>query len=69
MLGSLRKIWPWKVGDVLENDNTLPQIDNRFYIALGLLIIGFLLVLAIEGVARYFENHSKPASASKSTSK
>jgi len=65
MLGSLRKIWPWKVGDVLENDNTLPQIDNRFYLALGLLIIGFLLVLAIEGVARYFENRSKPASTSK----
>ena len=41
MVGSLRKIWPWKAGDLLENGNVLPRIDNRFYIALGLLVIGF----------------------------
>ena len=65
MIGSLRKIWPWKAGDVLENGNILPRIDERFYIALGLLVIGFLLVMAIEFAARYFEQRRKPVSASK----
>ena len=65
MVGSLRKIWPWKAGDLLENGNVLPRIDDRFYIALGLMIIGFLLVMAIEFAARYFENKREPAPASK----
>ena len=65
MVGSLRKIWPWKAGYLLENGNVLPRIDGRFYIALGLLVIGFLLVMAIEFAARYFEKRRGSASASK----
>ena len=55
MIGSLRKVWPWKIDGLLENGNTVPQIDGRFYIALGLLVVGFVLVMAIEVAARYFE--------------
>ena len=55
MVGSLRKIWPWKVGDVMENANTLPRLDGGFGLALGLLIFGFVLVVAIELAARYYE--------------
>lgn len=62
MIGSLRKVWPWKIGGVLENGNTVPQLDGRFYVALGLLIVGFLLVMAIELVARYFEKRQKAVS-------
>ncbi len=62
MVGSLRKIWPWKVGDAMQNANTLPQPDRNFYIALGWLVAGFVLVLAIELVARRFEKkHGAPA--------
>ena len=55
MVGSLRKIWPWKIGDVMQNANTLPQLDRNFCIALVWLILGFILVLAIELAARRFE--------------
>lgn len=57
MVGSLRKIWPWKAGDVLENGNVLPQVDGCFWIAVALAVTGFALVVAIELVARYFERH------------
>jgi len=55
MVGSLRKIWPWKAGDVLENGNVLPQVDGRFWVAVVLAVAGFALVVAIELAARYFE--------------
>ena len=55
MVGSLRKIWPWKVGDAMQNANTLPQLDRDFYLALAWLVAGFVLVMAIELVARRFE--------------
>ena len=63
MIGSLRKIWPWKIGDVLENGNTLPRIGRDFYFALGLIIIGFVLVVAIEVAARYLEKRQNGVSA------
>ena len=64
MVGSLRKIWPWKVGNAMQNANTLPQPDRDFYIALAWLVAGFVLVLVIELVARRFEK-KQGASSSK----
>ena len=60
MVGSLRKIWPWKVGDAIENANTLPRPDGDLVWALGLLLFGFALVVVIELVARHFEK-KRPA--------
>ena len=54
MVGSLRKIWPWKLGDV-NSGNILPRIDGNFWIAVALLVVGFVLVMAIEVLARHFE--------------
>ena len=63
MVGSLRKIWPWKVGDAMQNANTLPQLDRGFWIALGCLVAGFVLVLVIEFVARRFEKKPRGSSS------
>ena len=63
MVGSLRKIWPWKAGDVLDNGNVMPQLDRGFYLALGLMIVGFVLVVAIELAARCLEKRRGSASA------
>ena len=59
MVGSLRKIWPFKgvvSGDgevlVLREVNVLPELDGSFWLALGLCILGFLLVLALNRVAQ-----------------
>lgn len=62
MVGSLRKIWPWKVDDVMQNANTLPQLDRNFYLALAWLVAGLVLVLVIEFAARSFEK--KPCGSS-----
>ena len=60
MLGSLRKIWPFKVtletmvdrhGEVvpLVQENVLPNVGNAAtWIALGLAIVGFVLIMAID---------------------
>lgn len=59
MIGSLRKVWPWK--DVLETTidrhgdviplieaNTLPPVSIEIVYAVGLAVIGFAAVLLIE---------------------
>ncbi|WP_258105247.1 DUF368 domain-containing protein [Marinoscillum sp. MHG1-6] len=56
--GSLVIIWPWKITQymALESgkekatgyDWYFPEMDNNFLIALGLMVIGFLLVWGIE---------------------
>lgn len=52
MLGSLRKVWPWKFGDNIENHNILPgSIDAGFWHAVLLGVFGFILVLLIEYAA------------------
>ena len=61
MIGSLRKIWPWKFGDDYKGRNVLPQIDGHFWIAVALVVAGFALVIAIELAARYFEKRQKTA--------
>ena len=57
MLGSLRKVWPWKTGDVITNDNILPVINNSFWFALLLAAAGLILVLVIEYVARRMQTN------------
>jgi putative membrane protein len=60
MLGSLRKLWPWKetVETMLDSHgepipirqiNILPPaIDMKLFIAIGLMIIGIILVILID---------------------
>ncbi len=59
MAGSLRRIWPFKEvvpgqGEepVLREVNVLPELDGSFWLALGLCILGFLLVLALNRLAQ-----------------
>ena len=59
MAGSLRKIWPFKTvvpgqggAPVLRELNVLPTVDGAFWLALGLCVLGFLLVLALNRTAR-----------------
>ena len=48
MIGSLRKVWPFKVGDV----NVLPSdISWRTWLTIGLVLVGFALVLILEKIA------------------
>ena len=63
MIGSLRKVWPWKEtletmtnrhGEVIPiaERNTLPPLDGPFALALLLALIGFGIVLLVERMAR-----------------
>ena len=59
MAGSLRRIWPFKEvvpgqGEepVLREVNVLPELDGAFWIALGLCVLGFLLVLGLNRIAQ-----------------
>ena len=51
MLGSLRAVWPWQDE---ATRNLAPEINLSFWLAVGLILIGFELVLWLEkiGVAR-----------------
>ncbi len=59
MLGSLRKIWPWKETidsivirgktHILSTQNIIPpQIDGEFYLALTLSLLGFAFVIVLQ---------------------
>ena len=59
MIGSLRKIWPWKsvvadlAGDAVVTVNRLPQgFDLELWTAVGLALMGSLMVLALQRLAR-----------------
>jgi len=63
MLGSLRKIWPWKENILKLSHgnhealgtykNILPEhLDMRTLWAIGLMVIGCMVVLLIDGIAR-----------------
>ncbi len=66
MLGSLRKLWPWKETTEWMIDrhgesipkiqiNTLPPaIDTEFFIAIGLMLLGIVLVILLDRM-----DHSK----------
>jgi putative membrane protein len=64
MLGSLRKVWPWKEtlesimdshGNVVPivQDNILPgQLNGEVFAGFGLMVSGFLVVLILDRLAR-----------------
>ena len=64
MLGSLRKLWPWKetVETMLDSHgepipirqiNILPPaIDTEFFIAIGLMILGIVIVILLDRMDR-----------------
>ncbi len=61
MIGSLRKVWPWKAA---SGDNMLPtSFGTEFWSAIGLALAGFLLVILLEAIARQLEK--KPAERKK----
>lgn len=75
MIGSLRKIWPWKADAlaVIEEEvsaNVLPQLtvngafNTEVAIAAGLAIVGFALVIVLERVANQDETHLPEVAAS-----
>jgi putative membrane protein len=53
VLGSLRKLWPWDLGenDVLVSTSTLPPDLGHLSAALLLMLIGFVMVLVMERFA------------------
>ena len=59
MLGSLRKVWPWKANDLLNNANVMPACDGGLLTATVLALAGFFLVLVIEFAARKIEGRQQ----------
>lgn len=67
MFGSLNKIWPWKrtletyidrhgVAQPLAQENILPaNIDGEFFYAIGLIVLGVVLMFAIELLSKKFK--------------
>lgn len=67
MFGSLNKIWPWKrtletyidrhgVVQPLAQENILPaNIDGEFFYAIGLMVLGVVLIFAIELLSKKFK--------------
>ena len=63
MLGSLRKIWPWKetISTTLDRHGEIvpleqinigpPSFGSEFIIAIGLAIVGFLVVILLDNLA------------------
>ena len=54
MIGSLRKIWPWKTIDAAQQSavNVLPlEINSEFIMACGLAVMGMLFVLVLQWLA------------------
>ena len=68
MLGSLRKIWPWKqtlttLSDIHKSKslvlqvNTLPSsFDSEFFLALLFMLLGFLVILGLD----FWERRKSP---------
>lgn len=63
MIGSMKKIWPWKQvleskvirgkTYVLQEANILPtNFDQGFWMAAGLMMIGFILVFTLEKISK-----------------
>ena len=62
MLGSMRKVWPWKITlesqiirgkeHVLREENVWPLLDIEFGIALLLMLSGFTLVMLLDKISR-----------------
>ena len=62
MLGSMRKVWPWKITlesqiirgkeHILREENVWPLLDFEFGIALLLMLTGFTLVMLLDKISR-----------------
>jgi putative membrane protein len=63
MAGAMRKIWPWKEvleekiirgkAHVISEQNIFPgEINTEFFIALGLMVTGFFIVIVLDRVSR-----------------
>ncbi len=48
MIGSLRKIWPWKLDDI----NVLPEWNAGTIKIIGIAVLGCIIVFIIENIAR-----------------
>ncbi len=73
MLGSLNKIWPWKItlstytdshGEVkaLTEQNVLPvgfDGDNQLFLAIVFFLIGLILIFAIEFISKKMQKDNK----------
>ena len=55
MVGSLRKVWPWKEAAQINNSNILPELNSSLILPILLAVAGFLIVLAIEYAAKRIE--------------
>lgn len=56
MIGSLRKIWPWKASTLNDSSlsvvNVLPvELNTEFFMACGLALIGILIVAGLQWMA------------------
>ena len=62
MIGAMRKVWPWKEVletkmirgkvHVLQEQNVFPsQLDTQVIMAIGLMVLGFVLVMALDRYA------------------
>ena len=62
LIGSLRKIWPWKTivetkiihgkTKIIQEANIIPQFDRDFYLGLFLITVGFLGVVFLDQYAK-----------------
>ncbi len=63
MAGSLRKVWPWKSSAANDAVNVMPEkFDGEFWSAIALAALGFILVIALEAVAKRLEKRAVAAS-------
>lgn len=58
MIGSLRKVWPWKIVQESNEFNILPATVEQLFIGFGAMIVGALVVLSIEYIAHRKSWHS-----------
>ncbi len=55
MLGSLRKVWPWKEAAKISNCNIMPELDGALLFPILLAAAGFIIVIIIEYAAKRIE--------------
>jgi putative membrane protein len=64
ILGALRKVWPWKLSEGIQELNVLPPAyDTEFISAVLLMLAGFALVLVLDYLAARQTAARTPTSA------
>jgi len=68
MIGAMRKVWPWKEvletqiirgkEHVLREENIMPLMDGGVILALGMMVLGFVLIMTLERLAQQKVPHS-----------